>query len=135
MANRKKVSPYYLELFFCCLVEGYDDQLPQYEGLNLVNRASVRRLVRGYLKPNYSTLSHSLRFRTKESLRYGLNFWPEEVLRNCWPETDCLIAIPGNMTAQALYRWIWAELFDGEDCTVGDAQAYGEIPADSFISR
>jgi hypothetical protein len=133
--KKKKISTYYLSSLLHFLIEDMHEDLSLYEGLNLINRASVRHLVEGYLKPRYQELPLGQQFRVKESLRYGLNAWSEETLQNCFPETDCLFTIPRGMTARELYQQIWDDLFDGEDCALDDAQAYEEIPYDNLVMR
>ena len=117
------------------LIEDIHEDLSFYEGLNLINRASVQHLVKGYLNPRYQELPLGQQFRMKESLRYGLNAWSEKTLQNCFPETDCLFAIPRDMTARELYQQIWDDLFDGENCALDDEQAYEEIPYDNFVMK
>ena len=48
-----KVSPEYIRLFLGLLHEGVDNKLEDLSGLNLVNRDSVKRLVKAYLYPEY----------------------------------------------------------------------------------
>lgn len=72
--KKKKTGKQYLGLLLACLNEGCDDTLPDYGGLNLVNRSSVRSMVVDYIAPHYRSLIPSEQFRVKESLRYRLNF-------------------------------------------------------------
>ena len=78
MNKKYKVSPQYIRLFLGLLHEGIDSKLEDLSGLNLVNRDSVKRLVKEYLYPEYQNFTISTQFRIKESLRFGLNFWTEE---------------------------------------------------------
>ena len=80
MNKKYKVSPEYIRLFLGLLHEGIDSKLEDLSGLNLVNRDSVKRLVKEYLYPEYQNFTISTQFRIKESLRFGLNFWTEERL-------------------------------------------------------
>lgn len=83
--KKKKISTHYLEQFLSWLMEAMHPDLAQFEGLNLANRASVRQLVNGYLKPRFDELSPGGQFRVKESLRYGMVMWSEATLQNCFP--------------------------------------------------
>lgn len=53
MNKKYKVSPEYIRLFLGLLHEGIDSKLEDLSGLNLVNRDSVKRLVKEYLYPEY----------------------------------------------------------------------------------
>ena len=79
--KKKKISTHYLEQFLSWLMEAMHPDLAQFEGLNLANRASVRQLVNGYLKPRFDELSPGGQFRVKESLRYGVAMWSEATLQ------------------------------------------------------
>ena len=131
----KKISTSYLEHFFSWLSEEMHEDLAQFEGLNLANRASVRRLVNGYLKPRFDDFSLGEQFRVKESLRYGLAVWSEETLQNCFPRTNCAFVLPRGMTAREIYQQIWDDLFNGESSEITDKQAYEEIPYDDFVIK
>ena len=74
MNKKYKVSPEYIRLFLGLLHEGIDSKLEDLSGLNLVNRDSVKRLVKEYLYPEYQNFTISTQFRIKEGLRFGLNF-------------------------------------------------------------
>ena len=47
-----------LDFFFGLLHEGVDNKLEELSGLNLVNRDSVKRLVKEYLYPEYQILQY-----------------------------------------------------------------------------
>lgn len=94
MNKKYKVSPEYIRLFLGLLHEGIDSKLEDLLGLNLVNRDSVKRLVKEYLYPEYQNFTISTQFRIKESLRFGLNFWTEERLHDQFPSTDAAFEIP-----------------------------------------
>lgn len=121
-----KVSPEYIRLFLGLLHEGVDNKLEDLSGLNLVNRDSVKRLVKEYLYPEYQNFTISTQFRIKESLRFGLNFWTEERLRDQFPSTDAAFEIPQQMTAKELYKQIWEDMFNNEDITISDITKYQE---------
>ena len=91
MNKKYKVSPEYIRLFLGLLHEGIDSKLEDLSGLNLVNRDSVKRLVKEYLYPEYQNFTISTQFRIKESLRFGLNFWTEERLHDQFPNTDAAL--------------------------------------------
>jgi len=114
MNKKYKVSPEYIRLFLGLLHEGIDSKLEDLSGLNLVNRDSVKRLVKEYLYPEYQNFTISTQFRIKESLRFGLNFWTEERLYDQFPSTDAAFEIPQQMTAKELYKQIWDDMFNNE---------------------
>ena len=118
--KKKKISTHYLEQFLSWLMEAMHPDLAQFEGLNLANRASVRQLVNGYLKPRFDELSPGGQFRVKESLRYGVAMWSEATLQNCFLQTNCTFALPRGITAREMYQQIGADLCHGEACDVGD---------------
>lgn len=126
MSKTYKVSPEYISLFLGLLHEGVDERLEELSGMNLVNRESVKRLVKEYLYPEYQNFTISTQFRIKESLRFGLNFWTEEQLYEQFPSTDAALEIPQQMTAKELYKQIWDNMFDHEDITVLDMTKYQE---------
>ena len=126
MNKKYKVSPEYIRLFLGLLHEGIDSKLEDLLGLNLVNRDSVKRLVKEYLYPEYQNFTISTQFRIKESLRFGLNFWTEERLRDQFPSTDAAFEIPQQMTAKELYKQIWDDMFNNEDITISDITKYQE---------
>lgn len=126
MSKTYKVSPEYISLFLGLLHEGVDERLEELSGMNLVNRESVKRLVKEYLYPEYQNFTISTQFRIKESLRFGLNFWTEEQLYEQFPSTDAALEIPQQMTAKELYKQIWDDMFDHEDITVLDMTKYQE---------
>ena len=126
MSKTYKVSPEYIRIFLGLLHEGVDDRLERLSGMNLVNRDSVKKLVEEYLYPEYQNLPISTRFRIKESLRFGLNFWTEEKLYDQFPSTNAAFEIPQQMTAKELYKQIWDDMFDHEDITVLDMTKYQE---------
>ena len=133
--KKKKISTHYLEQFLSWLMEAMHPDLAQFEGLNLANRASVRQLVNGYLKPRFDELSPGEQFRVKESLRYGVAMWSEATLQNCFPQTNCTFALPRGITAREMYQQIWADLFHGEACDVGDLATYEALPYDDFVIK
>ena len=94
--------------------------------MNLVNRESVKILVKEYLYPEYQNFTISTQFRIKESLRFGLNFWTEERLYEQFPSTDAALEIPQQMTAKELYKQIWDDMFDHENITILDLTKYQE---------
>ena len=126
MNKKYKVSPEYIRLFLGLLHEGIDSKLEDLSGLNLVNRDSVKRLVKEYLYPEYQNFTISTQFRVKESLRFGLNFWTEERLHDQFPSTDAAFEIPQQMTAKELYKQIWDDMFNNEDITISDITKYQE---------
>ena len=121
-----KVSPEYISLFLGLLHEDVDERLEELSGMNLVNRESVKRLVKEYLYPEYQNFTISTQFRIKESLRFGLNFWTEERLYEQFPSTDAALEIPQQMTAKELYKQIWDDIFDHEDITILGLTKYQE---------
>lgn len=126
MNKKYKVSPEYIRLFLGLLHEGIDSKLEDLSGLNLVNRDSVKRLVKEYLYPEYQNFTISTQFRIKESLRFGLNFWTEEQLHDQFPSTDAAFEIPQQMTDKELYKQIWDDMFNNEDITISDITKYQE---------
>lgn len=125
--KKKKTGKQYLSLLLACLNEGWDDTLPDYGGLNLANRGSVRSMVADYIAPHYRSLTPSEQFRVKESLRYGLNFWPESDLWDAFPY-ESVVAVPPQMPVRELFRQIWYDLFDGEEPLIEHPEDYEEIP-------
>lgn len=126
MDKMYKVSPEYISLFLGLLHEDVDERLEELSGMNLVNRESVKRLVKEYLYPEYQNFTISTQFRIKESLRFGLNFWTEERLYEQFPSTDAALEIPQQMTAKELYKQIWDDMFDHENITILDLTKYQE---------
>ena len=126
MSKAYKVSPEYISLFLGLLHEGVDERLEGLSGMNLVNRESVKILVKEYLYPEYQNFTISTQFRIKESLRFGLNFWTEERLYEQFPSTDAALEIPQQMTAKELYKQIWDDMFDHENITILDLTKYQE---------
>ena len=61
-----KVSPEYIRLFLGLLHEGVDSKLEDLSGLNLVNRDSVKRLVKEYLYPEYQNFTYQLNSELKK---------------------------------------------------------------------
>lgn len=125
--KKKKVNKHYIGLLLSYFYEGIDEELDQYQGLNLVNRESVTMLVKSYLLNKYNDFSISDQFRIKESLRYGINFWSEKELYDQFPMTNSFFKIPSKMTARELYKQIWDDLFFEEDVCIKDASNYEEI--------
>ena len=121
-----KVSPEYIRLFLGLLHEDVDERIEELSGMNLVNRESLKRLVKEYLYPEYQNFTISTQFRIKESLRFGLNFWTEERLYEQFPCTDAALEIPQQMTAKELYKQIWDDMFDHENITILDLTKYQE---------
>ena len=58
MNKKYKVSPEYIRLFLGLLHEGIDSKLEDLSGLNLVNRDSVKRLVKEYLYPSIKIIQY-----------------------------------------------------------------------------
>jgi len=73
----KKISEYYIE--FELWSKMYESMMPNdLRGLNFNNIGSIEKVVREYLLPTLQKRNISRQIRTKESLRYAINFWNEK---------------------------------------------------------
>ena len=117
-----KISPNYIGYFFRCLIPLYTINDPEQEELselNFENRSSIRRLANEYLIPCYQRLSISDQFRIKESLRYAMNLWSDEILH-----TQYTYGIPPEILTKEFLMKIWDDMFNGEDIFINDASNY-----------
>lgn len=117
-----KISQNYIGYFFRCLIPLYtinDPELEELSELNFENRSSIRRLANEYLVPCYKRLSISDQFRIKESLRYAMNFWSDEILRSQYT-----YGIPPEILTKEFLMKIWNDMFNGESIIINDISNY-----------
>jgi len=109
----KKISESYIDVLWCNIGEGMNipDDL---RGLNLNNYDSISRLVKDYLMVNLKEKSISTQIRTKNTLKYAINFWDEKTLERIYEEVLPEIELPTAFSCKEFYIKVWTLLFPNE---------------------
>ena len=124
--KKKKISESYVKKFWLELYD-WDDIPREIRGLNLNNVDSINTIVKEFLSVKLSERSISTQYRTKESLRYAINFWDDLELENIYYSVMPVLQLPTSMSCREFYKHVWSFLFCGESYTIKDKSEYVDI--------
>lgn len=115
MNNQIEVSLDSVAQILSLLCEGVSDQPNEIIGLNMMNESSVKILVNSYLILEYNKESHKTKMDFKNSLKYIINFVPEDKLWNMLFDQCFIVDFPESMSLIEFYKRLWDYMFPNED--------------------
>ena len=124
--KKYKISERYVRNFWSRL---YEDFIPiNLRGLNFNNSESIDRIVNEHLLPELNATPISNRIRTKNSLKYSINFWDEHKLE--YEYEGMSPAIPSTFSYREFYIYVWNQLYPNESYIIDDISLYIDIGYD-----
>lgn len=122
----KKISESYVMRLWTYI--GVTNNLPNdLLGLNFNNYESINKIVEEYLIEELQNDSISLQFRTKESLRYAINFFDEKKLERLYDGALPEIGLPNNISCREFYINVWSNLYLNESYKIDDKSLYQDL--------
>lgn len=115
MNNQIEVSLDSVAQILSLLCEGVSDQPNEIIGLNMMNESSIKILVNSYLILEYNKESHKTKMDFKNSLKYIINFVPEDKLWNMLFDQCFIVDFPESMSLIEFYKRLWDYMFPNED--------------------
>ena len=120
-----KISERYVEKFWVHL---YEDFIPiGLRGLNFNNPMSIEQITNEHLMVELKATSVSNQERTKNSLKYAINFWDEHKLKDAYDGGMPAIGLPTAFSCREFYIYIWNQLFPNESHIINDKSLYTDI--------
>lgn len=97
------------------LCEGVSNQPNEIIGLNMINENSVKILVNSYLILEYNKEPYKTKINFKNSLKYIINFIPEDKLWNMLSDQCLIVDFPEPMSLIEFYKRLWNYMFPNEN--------------------
>lgn len=97
------------------LCEGVSNQPNEIIGLNMINENSVKILVNSYLILEYNKEPYKTKINFKNSLKYIINFIPEDKLWNMLSDQCFIVDFPESMSLIEFYKRLWNYMFPNEN--------------------
>lgn len=116
------------------LCEGVSNQPNEIIGLNMINENSVKILVNSYLILEYNKEPYKTKINFKNSLKYIINFIPEDKLWNMLSDQCFIVDFPESMSLIEFYKRLWNYMFPNENykIDVNEKESYTFIKQHIF---
>lgn len=101
------------------LCEGVSNQPNEIIGLNMINENSVKILVNSYLILEYNKEPYKTQIDFKNSLKYIINFIPEDKLWNMLFDQCFVVDFPESMSLIEFNKRLWNYMFPNESYRIG----------------
>ena len=122
MTKKIEVSLDSINQIMSLLIEGMSGQPDEIFGLNMVNENSIRILVDSYLLSEYKDEPYIIQKNFKNSLKYAINFIPEEKLRKNLSDEIYIVYFPENMSLIEFYKNLWKYMFPDEEYFINNEE-------------